>query len=473
MQEVGMTTVRTGDHSEPAVGRLRSREAVVGVIGLGYVGLPLAAAAAEAGFPTIGFDLEASRARKVNGARTSVAGVDRERLRAVVENGNGNKPACELAPLIPARGRLRATTDLSLLARVDVAVVCVPTPLTRNRDPDLAPLTAASDAVAAGWHPGLLVVVESTSFPGTPEEIVLPRLEAAGRERRDGRRRRLAAGEDFFLAFSPERIDPGRRDWTLRNTPKVIGGMTTRCLLVACAFYETIVDQVVPVSCPRTAEMVKILENTFRAVNVGLINEMAVICHELGIDVWEVIEAAKTKPFGFTPFYPGPGLGGHCIPIDPLYLAWRLRSRRLPARSIQLADELNGVMPEYVVGRIADLLDERGVTLHGSRVLLLGVAYKSDVGDTRESPAIEVFERLERHGARVSFHDPFVSHLGVGGVTRARVGLSPEQIESFDCVVVLTNHSQYDWALIAEHARLLFDTRNATAGIAGREVVRL
>jgi UDP-N-acetyl-D-glucosamine dehydrogenase len=464
---IEMTTLQDAGRSLQTIDRIQSRTAIVGVIGLGYVGLPMAVASAEAGFATIGFDLDTSRVADIRRGISPIGDMAGGRLAAVLTptpSDNAGPPR--------ATGGLTATTDLDRLGETDLVIVCVPTPLTQSKDPDLTFVIAAADAIASAWHPGMLVSIESTSFPGTTEEIVLPRLERANAP---DSRRPPAVGTDFFLAFSPERIDPGRTDWTLRTTPKVIGGVTPTCLEVATAFYQTIVDRVVPVSTPRSAEMVKILENTFRAVNVALANEMAVICHELDIDIWEVIEAAKTKPFGYTPFYPGPGLGGHCIPIDPLYLSFKLRTLKLPARTIQLADELNGVMPGYVVSRVGDLLDWRGITLHGSRLLLLGVSYKPNVSDTRESPAIEVFERFERHGAEVSFHDPFVRHLEVGGIPRERIEIEPSTIAGFDCVVILTNHAGYDWQAIVDSARMVFDTRNATGGLRGPDgkVVRL
>jgi len=345
----------------------------------------------------------------------------------------------------------------------------------------LSCIVAAADEIAGRLKPGMLVVLESTSYPGTTDEVILPRLEGALHQEspwmgtNSGGNMRLVAGDDFFLAFSPERIDPGRTDWTVRTTPKVIGGATERCLQVATALYESILDRVVPVSKPRTAEMVKLLENTFRAINIALANEMEMICERLGVDVWEVIDAAQTKPFGFMPFYPGPGLGGHCIPIDPLYLAWKLRALNFPARSIQLAAEINFAMPRFVVNRIGDALNVERKALNGSKLLVLGVTYKPNVGDLRESPVLELLELLAHKGADVAFHDPFVGEIDLIGIPKSSVVLSDEALAAADCVVIATNHSSYDWTRIARHSHLIFDTRNALRDIdAGQtQVVKL
>jgi UDP-N-acetyl-D-glucosamine dehydrogenase len=365
--------------------------------------------------------------------------------------------------------RLRATADFSALRGADAIVICVPTPVNRAKDPDIRFIVDAANQVACHLTKGTIVVLESTTYPGTTEELLLPRLQQAGPE--DDWR----VGEDFFLAFSPERIDPGRTDFTVRTTPKVIGGVTPSCGAAATALYDTIVEQTVTVSQPRTAEMVKLMENTFRALNIAYANEMAMICDVLGVDVWEVIDAATTKPFGYMPFYPGPGLGGHCIPVDPHYLAWKLRSLNQPARCIQLAAEINEAMPAFVVRRVSDALNESCMPLRGSAVLVLGVTYKPDVGDLRESPVLEVIERLLEKGAIVSYNDPFVPSLEIGGMTLESVELSEDAVSKAACVLVATNHSGYDWRWIADTSQLLFDARNATSLLDGPlpTVVRL
>ena len=330
--------------------------------------------------------------------------------------------------------------------------------LSKTKDPDLSHIIVAADEIARHLHSGILVVLESTTYPGTTEEVILPRLEGA-------RGLSFRAGTDFFLAFSPERIDPGRKDWTIRNTPKVMGGATPQCLEVAQKLYETVVDQITTVSSPKVAEMVKLLENTFRATNVALVNEIAIMCDRLGVDVWEVIDAAKTKPFGFMPFYPGPGLGGHCIPVDPQYLAWKLRTLNYNAKFIQLADEINLGMPEYVLGKISDALNEAGKPLKGSGVLVLGVAYKADVGDTRESPALDVIQLLLEKGAAARYHDPYVPELMVDGRPMSSVRLDAAALRDSDCVVITTAHSSYDWDWVVASSTLVLDTRNATAGV--------
>lgn len=431
--------------AETLLRRIEGREAVVAVIGLGYVGLPLAVAFAEAGFPVVGVDIDVCKVEAVNRGESYVQDVPSETLVGLVAKG------------------LRATADYDVLREADAVILCVPTPLSKTRDPDLSYIVAAADAVAQRLHRGMLVVLESTTYPGTTEELILPRLATANGES-------LRVGQDFFLAFSPERIDPGRKDWTVRNTPKVIGGMTRECLRVARALYESAIERVVPVSSPRAAEMVKLLENTFRAVNIALVNEVALMCDRLGLDVWEVIEAAATKPFGFMPFYPGPGLGGHCIPIDPHYLAWKLKTLNYNARFIQLAEEVNFGMPQVVLGKIADALNEEGKPLRGARVLLLGVAYKADVGDVRESPALDLLHLLRAKGADVAYHDPYVPSVVLDGAPEGpvrldRAPLERQTLQWSDCVVIVTPHSTYDWAWVVENSRLVVDTRNATKGL--------
>ena len=436
--------------------KIETRQAVVSVIGLGYVGLPLAVAFANAGFRVVGIDHDGARVGAVARGESYVEDVSSETLRAVVCDApyasfsvNGQNAA---------RGSLFPTTGYDALAATDVALVCVPTPLSKTSDPDISYIVRATEEIARLLHPGMLIVLESTSYPGTTEEIVLPRLRGANGQP-------LEAGTDFFLAYSPERIDPGRKDWTIFNTPKVVGGMTTRCTQVAKAVYECVVQEVVPVSSPRVAEMAKLLENTFRAVNVGLVNEVAIMCNRLEIDVWEVIDAAKTKPFGYMPFYPGPGLGGHCIPIDPRYLAWKLKTLDYNARFIQLAEEINFGMPMYVLGKIADELNEYEKSLKGSRVLILGVAYKPNVSDARESPALDLMYLLLKRGVELAYHDPYVPELDVEGQLLTGVKLDLNRLRWADCVVITTPHDVYDWTWVVDNSVLVVDTRNATARV--------
>ena len=436
--------------------KIETRQAIVSVIGLGYVGLPLAVAFADVGFRVVGIDHDAARVGAVARGESYVEDVSSEALRAVV---------CD-APYASfranshnaARGSLFPTTGYDALAETDVALVCVPTPLSKTSDPDISYIVRATEEIALLLHPGMLVVLESTSYPGTTEEIVLPLLRSANG-------RSLEAGTDFFLAFSPERIDPGRKDWTIFNTPKVVGGVTTRCTQVAKAVYECVVQEAIAVSSPRVAEMAKLLENTFRAVNIGLVNEVAIMCNRLEIDVWEVIEAAKSKPFGYMPFYPGPGLGGHCIPVDPRYLAWKLKTLDYNARFIQLAEEINFGMPLYVLGKIADELNEYGKPLKDSRVLILGVAYKAGVSDARESPALDLMYLLLKKGVELAYHDPYVPELDVGGQSMTGVKLDLNRLRWADCVVITTPHDGYDWNWVVEHSALVVDTRNATAHV--------
>ena len=417
----------------------------IGVIGLGYVGLPLAVAFAESGAQVIGVDLDARR----------VAGV------AAGESFIEDVPTPALAALVRA-GRLGATADVTALKEADAVVICVPTPLGKSKEPDISYIVSAADAVASIIRTGQLVVLESTTYPGTTQEILLPRFEARG----------LAAGEDFFLAFSPERIDPGNKQWTLRQIPKVVGGLTPACRRLVCTLYGRITPTVVPVSGPETAEMVKLFENTFRSVNIALVNEFAIMCRKLGISVWEVVSAAATKPFGFMPFWPGPGLGGHCLPSDPYYLSWKVRMEGYEPRFIAFADEINRHMPAYVVQLVADALNDRARAVRGSRVLVLGVAYKPNVSDTRDSPALEIIDMLALKGARVAYHDPHVPTITINGVRYDSVdAVRPAE---HDLVLVLTAHDGYDWRAIARDAALIVDTRNATGGLgAAANVIRL
>lgn len=422
---------------EQLIGRLRGREAVAAVIGLGYVGLPLAVEIARAGFRTIGVEANADRVQQLNAGRNYLADLD-------------NRVVADLV----SSGRLRATTDYAALADVDTISICVPTPLGKGKIPDLSCIVSAVEQIRTHLRPHQLIVLESTTYPGTTDEAVLPMLEAGG----------LKAGHDFFLAFSPERIDPGNARFGVRNTPKIIGGVTPSCTEMALCFYRAFIEHVIPVSSPRVAEMVKLLENTFRAINVGLANEVAIMCGHLGVDTWEVIDAAATKPFGFMPFYPGPGLGGHCIPVDPHYLVWKLRSMNYNPRFIQLADEINSTMPALVVEKIAGALNVRAKPVHGSRVLVLGVAYKANVDDYRESPALDVIHLLRQRGAQVEYADPHVPAIAWDGMAMEAVALNG-QVHQYDCVVVLTNHTAFDMRAIVREAQVVVDTRNATRGL--------
>lgn len=431
---------------EALLDKIKSRQACVGVVGLGYVGLPLAVGFAQAGFRVIGVDVDPDKVIALNEGQSYVQDVSSD----------------ELAPLV-SDGRLRATTNYAAVSQMDAISICVPTPLRKTRDPDISFIINAADEIAQYGAMGKLIVLESTTYPGTTEEIILPRLIGNGDQ----------VGRDFFLAFSPERIDPGRTDFTIYTTPKVIGGATPDCLEAALALYGTVVQKVVPVSSTAAAEMVKLLENTFRAVNVGLVNEVALMCDKLGLNVWEVVEAAATKPYGFMPFYPGPGLGGHCIPIDPLYLSWKLRTLNYTARFIELAAEVNSHMPDYVVSKVAEALNDDRKAVKGSRILVLGVAYKPNVSDVRESPAVDVILLLQAKGAQVSFHDPYVSDLSHAGVALSSIRLTDEALQAADCVVIVTHHDAYDWAHIANQAGLIVDTRNATRGAGSARIVTL
>ena len=417
----------------------------IGIIGLGYVGLPLAVAFADSGATVIGVDLDTRR----------VSGV------AAGESFIEDVPTAVLGPLVRG-GRLGATSDVSALKEADAVVICVPTPLGKSKEPDISFIVSAADAVASIIHTGQLVVLESTTYPGTTQEILLPRFAARG----------LRVGEDFFLAFSPERIDPGNKKWTLRDIPKVVGGVTPACRELVATLYGRITPRVVPVSGPETAEMVKLFENTFRSVNIALVNEFAIMCRKLGISVWEVVSAAATKPFGFMPFWPGPGLGGHCLPSDPYYLSWKLRLAGYEPRFITFADEINRHMPAYIVQLVADALNDRARAMRGARVLVLGVAYKPNVADTRDSPALEIIETLRVKGAQVAYHDPHVPAIPAGD---GRLESLPAvRAADYDVVLVLTAHDGYDWARIVGESKLLIDTRNATGGFdSASHVIRL
>ena len=415
--------------------QLKDRTARVAVLGLGYVGLPLAAIFAEAGFQVIGIDPDQQKVETISRGESYIQDVPGEQVARLV-----------------ASGRLTATSDFAVLAQVEAVSICVPTPLRKTGDPDLSFILDATKMLARYIHPGMVVVLESTTYPGTTREILLPKLEDD---------KNLKVGVDFFVAFSPERVDPGRKDWTTLNTPKVVGGITPACSEVAATWYSQALQVVVPVSSAEVAEMAKLLENTFRMINIGMVNEMALMCDRLGVDVWEVIEAAATKPFGFMKFTPGPGLGGHCIPIDPLYLSWKLRTLNYTARFIELASEINTNMPRYVVGKVQDALNEQVKALKGSRVLVLGAAYKPDVDDLRESPALDVIGLLTNKGAQVSYHDPYIPRIRHDEWEMDSVTDLMAEVHAADCVVIITNHSDYNYPAILDAARLIVDTRNA------------
>lgn len=428
--------------------KILDRSAVVGILGLGYVGLPLLIEVRRAGFSVLGVDPNEEKVGLLNKGESYIEDV----------------PSSEVAAAFSGEGA-RAVTSFDHLAEADVILVCVPTPLSKTRDPDFRFISTATEEIAKTLRPGQLVVMESTTYPGTTEELVLPALSRTG----------LKSGEDFFLAFSPERVDPANKNFTIKNTPKVVGGLGKEGGFLAAELYGSFIDQIHTVSSPKAAEMVKLLENTFRAVNIGLINEIAIICHKLGIDVWEVIEAAKSKPFGFMPFYPGPGLGGHCIPVDPLYLGWKLRTMNYRARFIELADHVNSTMPNYVVFRIAAAMNEFERCVKGAKLLILGAAYKPGVSDVRESPSLSLILQLEALGAKVDYNDPHVPELSLGGVTRTSKEISPEMLASYDLVVLATAHEEYDYPSIAEHSKIVLDTRNGfgTTPASEGNVVRL
>jgi UDP-N-acetyl-D-glucosamine dehydrogenase len=426
--------------------RIENHSARLGVIGLGYVGLPLAVEFGKAGFQVAGIDIHESKVARLRQGRSYVQDV----------------PSADVRDLV-RKGRLRPTTDFGVLKNMDTVNLCVPTPLSKQRDPDVSFIVAAAREVARYLHRGMLVILESTTYPGTTEELILPLLQESG----------MRVGRDFFLAFSPERVDPGNLEFTTRNIPKVVGGVTPACTELACRLYAQRLEHVVPVSSTQVAEMVKLLENTFRSVNIGLVNELALMCARLKIDVWEVIEAAATKPFGFMPFYPGPGLGGHCIPIDPFYLSWKARSAGFEARFIELAGHVNGHMPEHAVELVAESLNRRGMAVKGAHVLVLGVAYKGGIDDTRESPSLDIMTTLEQHGARVEYSDPFVPKLDFAGRRRVSVPLTPARLRRFDCVVIATAHATFPYGEILRHARGIVDTRNALKGRRSSKIVRL
>jgi len=414
--------------------KIEKRKAVVGVIGLGYVGLPLAVEFGDQGFKVLGFEISQKKVKVINSGRSDIDDIEDRQVKNLA-----------------GKGLLKATLNFSLLKNADCISICVPTPLSKTKDPDVSYILSAVEQVKRYLHPGQLVVLESTTYPGTTEELIRPILEKTG----------LKVGRDFFLAFSPERVDPANRNYFIKNTPRVVGGTTPLCTKIAKLFYEQIINKVIPVSSTQGAEMAKLLENTFRSVNIGLVNEVALMCDRLKIDVWEIIEAAKTKPFGFMPFYPGPGLGGHCIPIDPHYLSWKLKSLNYYARFIELAGDINSHMPEYVVERVTRALNQVKKTVKGSNLLVLGVAYKKDIKDVRESPALDVIKLLQNAGAKVKYNDPHVPSILMNCDTMRSVRLSSSLLKRTDCVVIVTDHSAYDYDWIVKNSKLVFDTRNA------------
>ena len=428
--------------------RINERSALIGIVGLGYVGLPLVLRFCEEGFKVLGFDIDREKADKLNRGESYIKHISSEKVRQFVD-----------------RRLFEATVDMQRLKEADAIIICVPTPLTDKREPDMQYVENTAKEIAKYLRKGQIVSLESTTYPGTTEELLLPLFQKKG----------LKAGKDFFLVFSPEREDPGRKDFTTKTTPKIVGGVTQKCLEVGAALYSKIVDKVVKVSSPRTAEMTKLLENIYRSVNIALVNELKMLCDRMGIDIWEVIEAAKTKPFGFEAFYPGPGLGGHCIPVDPFYLTWKAREYDFSTRFIELAGEINTNMPYYVVGKTIDALNGCGKTVKGSKILVLGVAYKKDVDDMRESPSIHLIELLIKKGAMVEYNDRYVSQIPnlIGhNLNMKSVELSEDKIKSYDCVLIATNHSSYDYKWIVNNSQLIVDTRNATNGINSKKIVK-
>ena len=432
-------------NKEILIEKLQDRSAVIGVVGLGYVGLPLAVEKAKAGYRVIGFDVQESKVDMVNKGHNYIGDVVDDELAELVKSG-----------------KLMATSDFSFVAGMDAVSICVPTPLDIYKQPDISYVTSSTESIAKYIHPGMLIVLESTTYPGTTEEVCKPILEKSG----------LKCGEDFFLAFSPERVDPGNKQFKTKNTPKVVGGVTKDCTEIAAILYRIVLEgEIFTVSSPAVAEMEKLLENTFRNINVALANEMAILCSRMGIDIWEVIEAAKTKPYGFMPFYPGPGLGGHCIPIDPFYLTWKAREYDYHTKLIEIAGEVNDYMPEFVVEKAGHLLNEHKKALNGSKVLLLGAAYKADIDDLRESPVLKVIENLKKVKAIISYNDPYIPEFNHKGVLFKSVELTEKALEEADLIILTTDHSDYDYDFINTHAKVILDTRNAAKNVVSREKI--
>jgi UDP-N-acetyl-D-glucosamine dehydrogenase len=434
-------------HYSNLLQKIESKQAHVGIVGLGYVGLPLAVEFAHAGFCVTGIDIDATKVAALNRGESYIQDI----------------PTAVLAPLVKA-GKIKATTDFNVVAGLDTINICVPTPLRKTKDPDMSYIVNSCQEVAKYFHPGVLVILESTTYPGTTNELMLPMFESPG----------FKVGEDFFMCFSPERVDPGNANYQTKNIPKVVGGITAECTKIGAAFYGQALETVVPVSSTRVAEMVKLLENTFRMINIGLVNEIAMLCDRMGINVWEVIDAAATKPFGFMPFYPGPGLGGHCIPIDPFYLSWKTKQAGIEARFIELAGYINGNMPHFVVDKIQNALNDHSKALKGSHVHILGVAYKRDIDDVRESPALDIIHLLNKRGAKVTYSDPYVPKLRADGVVPAMEAMDAESgAAQADCAVIVTDHKSFDYGRILGSAKLIVDTRNSLKGLTSDKIVRL
>ena len=419
-------------------GKIKSHTATVGIIGMGYVGLPLAVELGNQNFNVIGIDINPKKVSILSSGKSDIDDISDQQVRVLVK-----------------AKKLRCTADFSALTKCDVVPICVPTPLNKTKDPDVSFILSATHEIRKYLHPGQLVILESTTYPGTTEELLRPILESTG----------LKVGKDFFLAFSPERVDPGNTRFGTKNTPRVVGGTTPTCNRLAKFFYEQIINRVIPLSSTQSAEMVKLLENTFRSVNIGLVNEVALMCDKLGINVWEIIEAADSKPFGFMKFYPGPGLGGHCIPIDPHYLSWKLKALNYYARFIELAGDVNSHMPEYVVHRVNRVLNQKGKNLCSSNILILGAAYKKDIKDLRESPALDVIRLFQKEGAHVKYSDPHVPSIDMDTYIMRSVKLTPQLLAKSDCVVVVTDHTAYDYEWVVRHSQMVFDTRNATRNV--------
>jgi UDP-N-acetyl-D-glucosamine dehydrogenase len=432
--------------TDDLLSRIRRKQFTAAVMGLGYVGLPLAVEYADAGIHVIGIDLDGVKVRAIREGRSYIDDVSSEAIRGAVE-----------------AGRLRATSDFSAIAEADTVNICVPTPLRKTKDPDLSYVMNAAEQVAKYLHRDMLIVLESTTYPGTTDELLVPMFEEKG----------FKVGRDIFLAFSPERVDPGNRQYTTKNIPKVVGGATPQCTKIAAALYGGVLERVHPVSNATVAEMVKLLENTFRSVNIGLVNEIALMCNRMGIDVWEVIDAAKTKPFGFMPFYPGPGIGGHCIPLDPFYLSWKAKQFGFESRFIELAGVINGQMPHFVVGKVVDALNRFRRSVNGAKVLVLGVAYKRDISDVRESPALDILQLLGLKGAKLSYCDPHVPALSEHGIRMKAEKFTAATLRKADCVVVVTDHTAFDYRMIARESKVVVDARNALKGKNGSRIIKL
>ena len=426
--------------------RILTKTAKIGVVGLGYVGLPLAVEFGEKGFRVTAMDVDQKRVESLQSGKSYIPDIPTQRLQSVLKTRE-----------------FQVTSDPGFTKNMDTITICVPTPLRKTKDPDLSYIMAAVEMIRQNLHPGQLIILESTTYPGTTDEIVLPMLEETG----------LKVGKDFFLAFSPERVDPGNKTYSTHNTPKIIGGITPECTFLAQTLYEQVVTSVVPVSSTKVAETIKLLENTFRSVNIGLVNEMALLCNKLGIDVWEVIDGAATKPFGFLPFYPGPGIGGHCIPIDPFYLSWKARQSGFETRFIDLAGQINSRMPHYIMEKMTEALNDRGKCIRGAKILIVGLAYKPDINDMRESPALDIISLLKRRGAQIDYHDPYIPCLKLDGADLQSQDLTERTIEHQDCVVILTHHTGLDYNKLVKFSRLIMDTRNALKGIQGPNIVRL